>query len=370
MKNGSFFIIIFAALLALIAYCSVRGYQIIRPLPLACAYISVFILMFASLITGMMWGACFPPLIGKPLSLFGYSFVVVFVYLLIGFVFTDIFRLLNFGFRFVPPETMFAIRQWIFAGTLLVTATALIVGNYKFKHPKIVDLEITTEKTLQGRPVKMVMASDLHLGVTVDKKRLAKYVALINEQQPDVVVFSGDVVDRDLTPLFEQRMYEELRRIKAPLGVYAVTGNHEYISGNMPKVEEFFEKSGFVLLRDSFCLVGNRFYLIGRDDYSNKQRKKLSDLVAGMDERKLRVLLDHQPNNLSEARQNGVDLQLSGHTHYGQFFPINLIEKKIFELPYGYKKTGATHYYVSSGLGIWGPQYRIGTQSELVVIKL
>lgn len=110
--------------------------------------------------------------------------------------------------------------------------------------------------------------------------------------------------------------------------------------------------------------------MVGRDDRSNHQRKKLTEIVSGLDHKKPIILLDHQPFHLKEAEENGVDLQISGHTHNGQFFPGQFFVKRMYDLGYGYMKKGKTHYYVSSGLGLWGPQFRIGTQSEIVVINL
>jgi len=110
--------------------------------------------------------------------------------------------------------------------------------------------------------------------------------------------------------------------------------------------------------------------VVGREDRSNEKRKTLSELVKGLDKKYPTILMDHQPYHLEEAEKNNIDLQISGHTHNGQFFPGNLFVKKIYELGYGYLKKGNSHFYVSSGLGLWGPQYRIGTESELVVVNL
>ena len=373
MRSVPMFLLInLILLLVLTFYCTLRGYQILRPFSqiVAVGYIVMLGLLFVSCFGGLVWGADMPPAIGKPLTLFGYSYIIIFVYLLASFLLVDIFRLTNHLFHVVSPAVLLCIRQWAFAATVIVTLVVFAVGNYRFNHPEIVHLEINTEKPHQEKTVRIVMASDLHLGVTIDKKRLDKFVRLINEQQPDIVLFAGDVVDRRMKPLVQQRMDEELRQIQATLGVYAITGNHEYISGVPDEVERFMKKANVVFLRDTVCLIDSSFYLIGRDDYTNKQRKSLSELVGELDCDFPRILLDHQPYNLSEAEQNNIDLQLSGHTHAGQFFPINLIVNRMYELPYGYKKKGNTHYFVSSGLGIWGPASRIGTQSEVVVIDM
>jgi len=92
--------------------------------------------------------------------------------------------------------------------------------------------------------------------------------------------------------------------------------------------------------------------------------------MSGLENDIPKILLDHQPENLGETQQTQIDLQLSGHTHNGQFWPGTLVVKRMFEVPYGYKKIGKTHYYTSSGIGIWGPKYRIGTVSEIVVFNL
>ena len=165
-------------------------------------------------------------------------------------------------------------------------------------------------------------------------------------------------------------MAEELRNIKTTQGVYAITGNHEYYGENPYATETYLKTAGITYLRDSSVLVNNSFYIVGRDDKTNTNRKTLKDVMRNVDASKPVILLDHQPFHLNEAQENKVDLQISGHTHNGQFFPGNLFVKGMYELAYGYMKKGTTHYYVSSGLGLWGPQYRIGTQSELVVIDL
>ena len=373
MRSVPMFLFINLVLLFVLTfYCALRGYQVLRPFSqvVVFGYIAVLISLFVSCFVGLVWGADMPPAIGKPLTLFGYSYIIIFVYLLASFFIVDIFRLTNHFFHIISPAVMLGVRQWTFIATVISTVIVFVVGNYRFQHPEIVRLEVNTEKSHQEKTVRIVMASDLHLGVTIDKKRLDKFVHLINEQQPDIVLFAGDVVDRRMEPLVQQRMDEELSRIQAPLGVYTISGNHEYISGVPDQVKLFMEKAGVVFLRDTVCLVDSSFYLIGRDDHTNKQRKQLSELVGELNDNLPRILLDHQPYNLSEAEQNNINLQLSGHTHAGQFFPINLIVKRLFELPYGYKKKGNTHYFVSSGLGIWGPPFRIGTQSELVVIDI
>jgi predicted MPP superfamily phosphohydrolase len=261
-------------------------------------------------------------------------------------------------------------RLWMMVATLGVTGIAMIAGNYRFNHPSVVTLNLSTKNPRQNKVLTIVAASDIHLGISIDKKRLQSYVKMMNDQHPDIVLLAGDISDRSMIPVIKQNMLEEFSNIKAPMGVYAIYGNHEHYAETPTATADYLKKAGIVVLRDSACLVDNSFYLIGRDDRTNQKRKTLKEIVKGLDMKYPRILMDHQPFHLEEAENNNIDLQLSGHTHNGQFFPINLIIKSFYELSYGYLKKGNTHYYVSSGLGLWGPQYRIGTQSELVVIHL
>jgi len=369
MKAG-FIIIALAILFSLNGYVMVRGWQ---ALPSASAlrpvYLVSTIVLFLALLAGMIFSNAMPQAVAKTVSFIGFTYIIIFIYLFLSFLLVDILRLFNL-FIHIRPVYMANFRLWMLAATLVITGIALIVGNYKFNHPKVVTLNLSIDNPIQHKELKIVAASDIHLGVSIDKKRLQSYVQLINDQHPDIVLLAGDVSDRSIIPLIKQNMMEEFRAIKAPMGVYAINGNHEHYAETIGATEDYLKKAGIIFLRDSACLVDNSFYVVGRDDRSNQRRKPLNEIVKGLNPNYPRILMDHQPFQLEEAERNNIDLQISGHTHNGQFFPGNLIVKKMYELGYGYLKKGKTNYYVSSGLGIWGPQYRIGSQSELVVIHL
>lgn len=369
MKIG-FFIVAFSFTLLMAAYVSLRGWQALQSVGTARIwYLSANIILFITMLVGLMSRGSLPPVIGKVVTFVGFTYMIVMIYLLLSFLLVDIVRLANYFIHFAPTG-MKVFRLWALVGTLGVVAIAMIIGNYKFNHPALVNLNIKAEKTEQNKSLKIVAASDIHLGPSIDKERLKKYVELINAQKPDIVLLAGDIADNATQPLIDQNMAEELRNIKTTLGVYAITGNHEYYGENPYATEAYLKTAGITYLRDSSVLVDNSFYIVGRDDKTNTKRKTLKEVMRGVDASKPVILLDHQPFHLNEAQENNVDLQISGHTHNGQFFPGNLFVKGMYELAYGYMKKGKTHYYVSSGLGLWGPQYRIGTQSELVVIDL
>lgn len=369
MRIG-FFLVMLSILTSMNAYVALRGWQalpagsMVRPL-----FLTAVIVLFLSIFVAMILAPNMPHTIGKWISHVAYSYMIVFVYLFISFLVVDVVRLANYFIHFAP-QGMPLFRYWAFLATLGITALAMIYGAWKFNHPEIVQLNLTAETPKQGKKLRIVAASDIHLGVTIDKAYLQKYVKLINDQHPDIVLLAGDVSDRSMVPVTRQHMDEELRQIKAPKGVYAITGNHEFYAETPRATEDYLRQAGITYLRDSAVLVDNSFYILGRDDRTNVNREEISELVEKMDRTKPVIMLDHQPYELNLTEKNGIDLQISGHTHNGQFFPGNLLVKRMYEVAHGYKKKGKSHIYVSSGLGIWGPQYRIGTQSELVVIEL
>ncbi|MDD4514187.1 metallophosphoesterase [Massilibacteroides sp.] len=249
------------------------------------------------------------------------------------------------------------------------TLCLLSYGYYNYKHPKTQEFTLSVNKPAETSTLKVVAVSDLHLGLGTGKEALNKYVDRINEQNPDLILISGDLIDNTVLPLKEERMDEELNRLKASLGVYMVPGNHEYIA-NIEECKDFLRSTQIHLLCDSVVTLPNGVQLIGRDDRQNHHRKPLSTLLEQADVSKPMILLDHQPYDLEKTVKGKVDLQFSGHTHRGQVWPINLLTDYLFDISYGYERREDTHLYVSSGLSLWGPPFRIGTNSELVVFNL
>ena len=209
------------------------------------------------------------------------------------------------------------------------------------------------------------MVSDLHIGYHNTRKELARWVDMINAEQPDFILVAGDIIDGSMRPLLEENMVEEFHRLKAPL--YACLGNHEYYAGE-PKAQQFIKDAGIHLLIDEATVIDSSIVIIGRDDRTNMRRKPVKELVT--DKSKYTIVLDHQPYNLDRSEAAGVDFQLSGHTHRGQVWPISWITDAIYECSWGSYQRGKTQFYVSSGMGIWGGKFRIGTQSEYIVATI
>ena len=290
----------------------------------------------------------------------GTSWLIILLYLFMAFLLLDIGRWVH-----LVPAT-FLKNSW--SGTLAVTAFLFIIflyGNIHYHQKVRQPLTLTTGKTL-SRKMKVVMLSDLHLGYHNRRSEFAKWVDKINEEKADLILVAGDIIDKNIQPLEEQEMHQEFLRLNAP--VVACLGNHEYYGGESNALL-FYKKADITLLRDSVTTVGD-LCIIGRDDRSNPKRKTLSELMKGVDRTKYLVVLDHQPIQLEEAEQNGIDFQLSGHTHHGQVWPISWITESIYECAFGEWQRGSTRYYVTSGIGIWGGKFRIGTRSEYVVAEI
>lgn len=374
-----FFIIFFLLYTSLNFYVFIHGWQVISAYPiLRSIYAVLFIIIAYGYILAKLLYKFLSPLAYDILLGVGAIWFAFFAYFVLSLLLIDIIRLLNGWLHFLPAFIFnnYELTKKITA-IVVITLVGLIVflGNLNKRNIEIKTIEFNIPKGASKLDsLNVVMASDIHLSPIDGEKLLAKIVDKINSCNPDIILLAGDIVDDKAIVLEERGIGESFRKLKSKYGIYAITGNHEYING-VDTCVRFAEKFGIIFLRDSSIMIDSSFYLIGRDDISElqfkgKQRKSLSDIVKDIQPNYPKILLDHTPFKLEQAEQNGIDLQLSGHTHHGQIFPGNLITKMIYELSWGYKKKGNTHYYVSSGAGTWGPPVRTGSSSEIVNIKV
>ena len=291
----------------------------------------------------------------------GTSSLMVMLYVALLFLLLDLGRLLHL----VP-------RSWLYANGLSAAAIVAVLvgiflyGNTHYNNKVRVPLRISSSKPLP-RDYKVVMMSDLHIGYHNPRRELARWVDIVNAEQPDFILIAGDIIDGSMRPILEEDMAAEFRRFSAP--VYACLGNHEYYAGS-PEARQFYRDAGIRLLIDDCAVVDSCIAVIGRDDRSNMRRKPIADLMRDTPGSLFTIVLDHQPYHLDRVEQAGVDFQLSGHTHRGQVWPISWITDALYECSWGSHRRGQTQYYVSSGMGIWGGKFRIGTQSEYVVATI
>jgi len=264
------------------------------------------------------------------------------------------------------------LRILFFLVPILIVAGIMTHGRQRFMHPVVQQVPVTVYKAAGDLDsVRVAVIGDLHLGWMIDRQHTKRFVDLIMAQRPDLILFVGDIFDSQIEPVLQQRMDVELRRLSAPLGVYTCTGNHEYRYDSEEKIR-LLNDVGITVLRDSALLIDSAFYVVGREDIVILHRKTTEELLTDqhVDRSKPVILLNHTPNNLDEEADADVDIALYGHTHHGQAFPGNIATEIIFEVAHGYKKKGDTHVYVTSGIGLVGPQYRIGTVSEMVMLTV
>lgn len=293
----------------------------------------------------------------------GTSSIMVMLYLVMLFLVLDLGRLMHLVSRSL------VYHNWQSALAIFVMIFGIFLyGNLHYKNKVRVPLELKSSKPLP-REYRAVMLSDLHLGYHNPRQEFARWVDMINAEKPDFILVTGDIIDGSMRPLLEEKVAEEFHRLEAP--VYACLGNHEYYAGE-PQAQQFYKDAGIHLLIDEAATIDSSIVIVGRDDRTNMRRKPVKDLVNGLVnvQSPYIIVLDHQPYNLDRSEAAGVDFQLSGHTHRGQVWPISWITDHIYECSWGSHQRGSTQYYVSSGIGIWGGKFRIGTQSEYVVATI
>lgn len=374
-----FFGIVFGIYFIVNYYIFIRGLQAIRFTGISKSlYTTIYLLVAAAYVAGRIIERFAAGRFADTLTWLGSFWLAFMVYFFLIILVIDIIRLINHFLPFLPaiiqtnPERTKAI-----LGITTITFGLIIViaGRINALHPRVKSIDISLDKSTSDRqPITIAMASDIHLGAVVGQKHLRKMIRMINAVNPDLILFAGDVIDEDPGSLIKRDLGKCLKELRAPLGVYAITGNHEYIGGIVEAVQ-YLEKYHITVLRDSVVTLKNGLTIIGREDIDSRRfngihRKSISELIKDIDPFLPLILLDHQPSNLNDAIDNNIDLQLSGHTHHGQLWPFNYITSKIYRVSHGYAKFRNTHVYVSCGFGTWGPPIRTSSRPELVKIVI
>lgn len=375
------FIIFFSIVLAIYGsanyYIFIRGWQAL-PLGsrLKIPYLVLFIFLAVSYIIGRFLEKIYLSLLSDILVWIGSFWIGMFFYFFLIVVLIDLARLINHWLPFfhLITDNYARLKQTALISSIGIVLLIVLAGFINACAFRVKELKLTIPKRTNMNSIRIVAVSDIHLGTIVGRQRFCKIVNKINSLSPDLILLVGDVVDEDLAPVIRENLGDALRHLRSKFGVYAITGNHEYFGGVEAAVQYLMEH-GVTVLRDSVVKVNNTLYLVGREDRSSsriigRQRKELAELTAQTNKQLPVILLDHQPFKLNEAAENGFDLQLSGHTHHGQLWPLNYITQKVYEKSWGYLKKGNTHIYVSCGVGTWGPPVRLGNRPEILNIRL
>ncbi len=269
---------------------------------------------------------------------------------------------------------------------LIIIPLALVcigsIGYYNYRNPAITSTHITLHKKSDLESIKIAFVADLHLTTTSNKNLFMDMVEKINNQKPDIILFGGDILQNSHTKVKDD--YSDIfSKLQATYGIYTVLGNHEYYGNDVEENIKYLENLNINILRDEVLTIGG-INFIARDDirrdYTTGERKSLQELYAenAIAQDAPIIVVDHNPQSIPESIDSKADIQLSAHTHAGQFFPYNLLLKATLPNAYGYKKIGNLHTIVTSGVGVgfwkivgpWQMPYRFGTRSEITMVEV
>ncbi len=338
-------------------------------------YTVLFWSVVSSFLLGMFWERTASSIVSEWVYRVGAFWLAFFFYFLMILALIDLIRLTDYFFHFLPDFSPAGKLKLGFS--VIGFVTLIVLGGYiNALSTRIKEIPLTIHKKVTGsKDLKILMASDIHLGALIGERQELKLVRIINEQKPDLVLLCGDLVDGDIGPVIRKGLGRHIQEIRTPLGVFAITGNHEYIGG-IQNTLPYLKGINIKMLLDEVVTLPNGIQLVGRDDRDRRRMggadnpHELKVLVKDVDHSKPVIVLNHQPFHLDEAVEAGADLHLSGHTHNGQMWPLNYLTDAIFELSWGLKQKGNTTFYVSSGFGSWGPPVRVGNHPEVVVFQI
>ncbi len=376
------FLIFFSVVLLIYSlvnyYIFIRGMQ---ALPTAMIFKSwypwIFLFVSASYIVGRFMERAWISPVSSFFTFVGSFWLALMIYLLMAVLVIDLVRLITY---FLPSPDFITshyeqIKKYLFFTLTGLAGIVVLAGHINALTPRVLRLDVhINKKAGVMKTLHIAAASDIHMGTLVGPRRTAQLVRMLNACHADLILLAGDIVDEDLAPVIHNDLGRSLLKLKAPLGVFAITGNHEYIGGAEAAVR-YLETHGVRMLRDTSVKINDCFYLAGRNDrdskrFNGKERKGLDKVLEGVDMNFPVIMMDHQPFNLQMVADAGVDFQLSGHTHHGQLWPLNYITEAIYEVSWGYLKKGNSQFYVSSGYGGWGPPVRTGNRPEILDIYI
>lgn len=271
------------------------------------------------------------------------------------------------GQRFTIPFWQHTIR----AVSVILSIGLIGMAWFNAHSPVVRYQTIEIDKPL-SQPLTLAVASDLHLGKWVGNTALNHLATILTQHHVDMLLMPGDIIDDDIAEFDAQgmaRSFAQLTQV-VPKGVYVTLGNHDlYHTASRTAIDRAIQDAGMILLNDQAVNVNN-VWIVGRVDDHDQKRAETKQLLKGVNQNQPVILLDHRPTEIEKHQSLGIDLQVSGHTHNGQIFPANWIVHYFYPLTYGYKKFQEFNVIVSSGYGFWGVPFRLGSRSEVWIIRL
>lgn len=367
-------------------------HSILRTLGFRLIFAVIYVLLSTSLLTGFLIKN--PKSLHRILKITGNYFLGIFLYTLVIILLADFGRILLkyvFHASWIHSRTAFTVAGAICALLILLLSAC---GIFHAKYIKTTSYDVIINKTIPERTsMKVVLLADTHFGYNAGVLHARELVRKINKQKPDLVCIAGDIFDNEYDAIRNpEKLEKTLRGIKSTYGVYACWGNHDlneeilagftfkHKDGDLsdikdPRMKKFLKDSNIHILEDESVLINDQFYVIGRKDASltekiHETRKAPAQLTEKLDRDKPIIMIDHQPKELQELADAGVDLDLCGHTHNGQTFPGNFTIKLMWENPCGLLSKDNMTNITTSGAGVWGPAMRIGTDSEICSINI
>jgi predicted MPP superfamily phosphohydrolase len=293
-------------------------------------------------------------------------------YLFLFTVGLEVISAINRFFKLIPGHLVNnKISAKIGFYLVILGVSALIVhGHYNVVNPRVQTYDIQVAKRHTNlEKLKIVAAADFHLSNITGPHFLENIVEKINSLNPDLVLIAGDITIERSKVVDWKKYDEDFRKIKSRYGVYSIIGNHE-LQYYPEKTLQFIARSNMRLLQDSVVNIDDLFYILGRNDKSDIQRKSLEELIKSIKDDLPVIMIEHRVSEMEEVEDKKIDVHISGHTHAGQLFPANLLMELIYRLNWGYKKYRDTHFFVTSGVGTWGPPVRVGSYSEIMEINI
>jgi uncharacterized protein len=310
-------------------------------------------------------------ILAQVFTLTGNYILPFYLYLFLTVLVLDILLLVNHFIKIFPAEKMKGTCFKITGLSAILFCSVFVVvgGIINFNTIRTSEYSIEIPRKLSViKHLKIAFVADFHLQEQTNPGFVQRFIEKINAINPDLMLFGGDIVEGDREDENMVHFEKLLKGIKTKYGVFGVLGNHEYYGGE--DKGSFFGKSGIKILCDTVVAIDSSFNLGGRYDSHFEKRKSVDDLLKYSKNWLPVILVDHRPTEIDQVSRTETDIHLSGHTHDGQMFPINLITNKVYELSWGYRKIGNTHFFVTSGIRLWGPPVRTAGKSEIMVINI
>lgn len=305
------------------------------------------------------------------LVLAGYYALPLLLYIVMTVIVVDItvglLRLTGLASRETVRSPRF--KAWRLVFSLAVPLAVVVLGAANHRLLRVSEYRIDVpRRSAPARELTIVFMSDLHFRGLVSDRFLGELADKVNARKPDLILLGGDLLEGDRRGEDTARYEKTLRSMRSTFGTYAVPGNHE--GYRHEGIGGFLERSGIRFLQDESTPVDDALLLVGRRDSRSGDRKSVAELIAAARHDLPVVLLTHRPSGFDSARAAGVDIQLSGHTHHGQLFPVNFITSREYDLSWGHLVKDGAHLFVTSGVQGWGPPVRTVGASEIVVLHV